>query len=93
MRSVGVPVRRAIARGQENEGMTPAHLSNKTAGEVDSNQTRDDDYLYDSSSSGSMTSQQHEKPNRQGGGQERQGRERKARSSPRSDTSVRHDDQ
>jgi hypothetical protein len=50
-------------RGQEEEGMRAAHLSNKTASLVDTDQTRDGNYPYDSASSRGATSQQHDKPN------------------------------
>jgi hypothetical protein len=43
--------------------MRAAHLSNKTASQVDTDQTRDGNYPYDSASSKGPTSQQHDKPN------------------------------
>jgi hypothetical protein len=59
-------IRRAVAggRGQEEEGIRAAHLSNKTASQVDTDQTRDGNYPYDLASSRGATNQQHDKPNR-----------------------------
>jgi hypothetical protein len=44
--------------------MRAAHLSNKNAGKIDSNQTRNSNYVYESNSSKGATSQQHNKPDR-----------------------------